>query len=392
MASYECRGKKSFLLTVELGYDGKGRRKRKRKTIQVDESLLKTKRKLENHLNDELVKFKIEVEAGEYISPGKLKLKDFVEDWEIKYAQRNLGAQTLETYKGNLRNHILPAFGDKRVDQIKTIHVVNFISELEQDSGLSQGTIQYIYRVFRNVMQRAKDWDLIKKNPLASVGRPKDNKKRKVNIYEPEEVQQLFEVAQSQPKHWRLFLSLALACAMRRSELLGLEWKHVDLIEGTIEVEQVITRGEKGRAVIKEPKSETSKRIISLPKSVIAELKLFRIHWKKEKIKAGEWWIEKNHEFVFCNEDGQHFYPTTPTTWWRRFIKKADVRFIRLHDLRHTSATTLINQGIHAKIISERLGHSDIRITMDTYGHAIRTADQEAASKMDEVFYSRKNS
>ncbi|WP_342743634.1 tyrosine-type recombinase/integrase [Halobacillus massiliensis] len=121
------------------------------------------------------------------------------------------------------------------------------------------------------------------------------------------------------------------------------------------------------------------------------DLKTFRTEWMIGRMKVGDLWTEKEHEFLFCNENGHHFYPTTPTTWWRRFTKKAGVRFIRLHDLRHTSATTLINQGIHAKIISERLGHSDIRITMDTYGHAIRAADQEAANKMDEAFYKRKN-
>jgi integrase len=95
---------------------------------------------------------------------------------------------------------------------------------------------------------------------------------------------------------------------------------------------------------------------------------------------------EKEYEWLFCNEDGTHFYPTTPTTWWRRFTKRAGVRFIRLHDLRHTSATLLINQGVHAKIISERLGHSDIRVTMNTYGHAFQKADQEAANKLDSLF------
>ncbi|MGG1811014.1 MAG: tyrosine-type recombinase/integrase [Bacillota bacterium] len=103
-------------------------------------------------------------------------------------------------------------------------------------------------------------------------------------------------------------------------------------------------------------------------------------------------WIEHEHEFVFCNENGKHYYPTTPTTWWKRFAERSGVRFIRLHDLRQTSATLLINKGVHAKIISERLGHSNIRITMDTYGHALQTADQEAANKLDSLFTRQKNS
>jgi len=390
MSSYERRGENSFLLTVELGYDSKGKRKRKRRTIRVDEALMKTKRKLENHLNEELVKFKMEVETGQYITPGKIRVKEFLIDWEQKYARNNLSPQTLDVYKGHLKNHILPTFGDQHIDQLKPIHVVNFIDDLEQTTNLSQGTIQYVYRVLRNVLQRAADWELIIRNPVASVQRPKGSSKRKVNVYEPEEVKQLFKIAKTQPLHWRLFLSLALACGMRRGELLGLEWNHINFEEGTLEIMQVISRGEKGRPVLKEPKSNTSKRIISLPKSVLLELDEYRLKWKKEKLKMRELWREEKHEFIFCNEFGNHFYPTTPTTWWRRFTKKADVRFIRLHDLRHTSATTLINQGIHAKIIAERLGHSDIKITMNTYGHALRSADKEAASKVEEVFYNLK--
>lgn len=392
MASYQKRGDNSYLLVVEVGYKPNGRRNKKTRTVQVDRKKLNTKKKLTDFLDYELMKFKMEVEAGEYIAPGKLIMKDFVEDWKCKYAKNNLAEQTYDVYLGHIKNHILPYFGHTKIDQVKPMHVVNFLKDLEDNTDLSPSTIKYVYRVLRNIMQRATDWELISKNPVAAVQKPKEAKRKKDNVYEPAEVQQLFESVKDQPKHWHIFLSLALACALRRGELLGLEWKHIDFEEGTLEVEQVISRGEKGRPVLKEPKSESSKRVISLPKSVLVELKTFRSYWMREKLKAGEIWEEEDHDFLFCNEFGRHFYPTTPTTWWRRFTKKADVRYIRLHDLRHTSATTLINQGIHAKIISERLGHSDISITMNTYGHQLRSADQEAASKFDDVFYNQKNS
>lgn len=131
--------------------------------------------------------------------------------------------------------------------------------------------------------------------------------------------------------------------------------------------------------------------VISLSPMVIEELKKFHIHWKKE-MRMRDLWIEHEHEFVFCNENGKHYYPTTPTTWQKRFTDRAGVRFIRLHDLRHTLATLLINQSVHAKIISKRLGHSNIRITMDKYGHFLQTAEQGAANKLDSLFKRHKNS
>lgn len=116
------------------------------------------------------------------------------------------------------------------------------------------------------------------------------------------------------------------------------------------------------------------------------ELKEYKLHWKKERFRMGDKWLEEEREWLFCNENGKHFYPTTPTLWWGRFTQRAEVRHIRLHDLRHTSATLLIAQNIHAKIISERLGHSRINTTMDVYGHALRSADRKAADSMDNLF------
>ncbi|WP_249312944.1 tyrosine-type recombinase/integrase [Lederbergia citrea] len=337
----------------------------------------------------ELAKFQMEVEAGEYIAPEKLLIKDFVKDWENKYAIKALGEQTLETYLGHIKNHILPHFGHMRVDQLKPIHLVNWLPDIKRldgkDEPLSEGTIQYIYRVFNNIFERAEDWQIIKENPVAAVEEPKSEPKE-ADVYDQEEVELLLEAVQSRSFHWRIFVSLALATGLRRRELLGLEWSNVDLEKGVITINQTITRGKSGKPIIKKPKTKKTIRIISLPDSIVEELGAFQLHWKKEKMKMRDQWIEEKHEWLFCNEDGTHFYPTTPTTWWRRFINSSGIRFIRLHELRHTSATLLINQGVHAKIISKRLGHSGIRITMDTYGHALQSADEGAAEKLDAIF------
>lgn len=392
MAYYQKRGRNSYLLTVNTGYDTNGKRIRKTKTIKIeDESLLKTTKKLRDYLNEELHKFKMEVEAGEYIAPEKMQLKDFVIDWENKYAIKELSETTLANYLSHLKNHILPALGHMQIDKIMPVHIVNLLDQMKRiekpDIPLSMRTKQDTYLTVRNIFERAVEWRIIKTNPVRNVKKPRVSNERdiQVNVYDETEVKALFIAVQNEPIHWRIFLSLALAAGLRRSETLGLEWSKVNLDNGTIEITQVIVKGRKG-AIIKGPKSKNSKRLISLPSSVIEELREYHHHWNKEKIQMGEYWIEQEHKWLFCNENGTHFYPTTPTTWWRRFTKRVGVRHIRLHDLRHTSATLLINQGVHAKIISERLGHSDISITMNTYGHALQKADQEAANKLDAIF------
>ncbi|MCM3749274.1 tyrosine-type recombinase/integrase [Paenibacillus pasadenensis] len=89
---------------------------------------------------------------------------------------------------------------------------------------------------------------------------------------------------------------------------------------------------------------------------------------------------------MFFHPDGQPFHYKAPYQWFRNFILKSKLRYIRFHDLRYTSATVLINQGVHAKTISDRLGHGNITTTMNIYGHALRTADQTAADKFESLF------
>lgn len=383
MASIEKRGKGSYRLTVELGYDHEGNRIKRRKTVKC---------KGITEARKELAKFVTEIESGEYITPEKMLFSDFVDEWQKHHGVKELGEQTLESYRMYLKNHILPFFGSMRLSDVKPIHVMKFLTEAKRVNGqgeLSTGSKQYLYRILRDVFQRAVDWKKIKENPVAAIKKPrakKGEKKRRADVYDEDEVRELFIAAQSAPLHWRVFLSLALAAGLRRSELLGIELPKIDTEKQEIFIDQAIVRGKNGKPVIKSTKSAASERLISLPASVNLELKQYITHLKKERLKAGDRWVEKEHEWLFCNIDGTHFYPTTPSTWWRRFTERVGVRYIRLHDLRHTSATLLINQGVHAKIISERLGHADIRITMDTYGHALKKADQEAADKLDGLF------
>ncbi|WP_313431744.1 tyrosine-type recombinase/integrase [Siminovitchia terrae] len=396
MASFQRRGDNSWLLVVEAGYNAQGKRIRRTKTVRIeDKTLLKTKKRLNDHLELELAKFQMEVEAGEYIAPEKMLLKEFVNDWEKKYAVKELSESTLESYHGHIKNHILPVFGHLRLDQLRPIQVINFLSNLKRadgkDGSPSPATIQYTYRVLRNIFERAKEWQIIKENPVAAVKKPKTEKtKVRDKVYSEQEVEEIFMKMELEPLRWQVFISLALSCGFRRGEILGLEADRIDWDKNQILINQSIVRGKGGKPVIKNPKSFASERIVSVPESVMVLLRQLYMELVRERDLVKTYWKEHEHNWIFCNEDGTHFYPTTPNNWWRRFTDRKEIRYIRLHDLRHTSATLLINQGVHAKIIAERLGHADIRITMDTYGHALQAADEVAAGKLNDLFTSKK--
>ncbi|MDF9844591.1 MULTISPECIES: site-specific integrase [unclassified Paenibacillus] len=392
MPYYEKRGEASWRLVVELGDKLDGSRDRRYKTVRVsDKALLKSVKKLEAYLNEELVKFKIEVEAGEYIAPEKMNFNAFVGEWRDKYAKEHLEEKTLYTYEVNLRKHIIPVFGHQRLDQIKPLHIVTFLKKLAEPGSrkdgksLSSGTIQINHRVLKNIFKRAVEWKVIKDNPAASVQKPKVTSKQNTP-YNEQEVKQLLQALQKEPIRWRVMITLAITTGLRRGELLGLEWKHVDLKTGVISVEQSVALSPKGNAHVKDPKTKGSKRKVSLPASVLEELKDYAKHQAKERDRNEIIWEGGDRKFLFCHLNGKAYHQERPYLWFRQFLKKNGFRYIRFHDLRHTSATLLINQGVHAKIISERLGHGNISTTMNVYGHALQSADQAAADKFDSLF------
>lgn len=138
--SIEKRGNNSWRLSVDVGLLSSGDRDRRRKTITVDDpALLKTTKKLKDYLETELAKFKIEVEAGEYISPEKMKFEEFKNEWARKYAVKHLEGTTLDNYNRHLKNHITPMFGHMRIDQIKPLHVVTFLDKLSEPGARKDG-------------------------------------------------------------------------------------------------------------------------------------------------------------------------------------------------------------------------------------------------------------
>ncbi|WP_245605575.1 N-terminal phage integrase SAM-like domain-containing protein [Thermicanus aegyptius] len=206
MANYRQRGKNSWELTISLGRGVDGKYIRRTKTITVeDERILRASKRLETHLEQEWLKFKEEVEAGEYVAPAKLTFSRFVELWKEKYADRHLERKTLYSYMVNLNTHILPSFGHFQLDQIKPLHIVDFLESLGKEGSrkddragtLSNGTIEMNHRVLKNIFSRAVEWKVIKTNPAADVKKPKVVHKE-IIPYDETEVRTMLEARLSQ--------------------------------------------------------------------------------------------------------------------------------------------------------------------------------------------------
>jgi integrase len=197
----------------------------------------------------------------------KLTVASFVEEWKQKYAEKELSPLTFKTYGHHLKYHILPCIGHIRVDQVKTLHLVIFFNDLGKlgarkdgraEEHLSNRTIVYIYRVLQNIFKHAVDWQLIKKNPMDGTNKPKIVKKEM--LFFEEEAQQVIYALYEEPQMWRLLCLGAMIGGFRRGELLALEWTDVDYENRSISINKSISLTENSKAIVKDPKTESSTR------------------------------------------------------------------------------------------------------------------------------------
>lgn len=274
MASIQKRGENRWRLVAELGYDAQGKRVQERKTIKVeDPALLRAPRRLQNYLESEMVKFQMEVDAGHYIRPEKLTFQAFIEKWLQKFVEVELEEKTKISYRFHTERRILPYFGTMHMDKIKTMHITDYLDYLRTPEAtinkdgklLGSATIVYNYRVLRSIFAKAVEWRVLKENPMIGIKKPPEDDVQEMEVYDEKEIQMLFDALEDEPSHIRVQIVLAVTTGMRRSEIAGLDWKNIDLLNGTINIKQTITMYKDGAPVIKGPKNKNSKRVISIP-------------------------------------------------------------------------------------------------------------------------------
>jgi len=181
-----------------------------------------------------------------------------------------------------------------------------------------------------------------------------------------------------------VYFATLLYTGLRRGELLALRWRNLDLDNATLTVVETAYKLGNGDYVIKEPKTAHSRRTVTLPSSLVELFKAYRADQELLRIQLG---ITLNvDDFVFIRSDGSPINPSAVTLAFRRIIKRAGLRGIRIHDLRHTHASLMLTAGVHPKVVSERLGHANIGITLDIYSHVLPGLQEAAADKFDMIF------
>lgn len=408
MPSIEKRGKNSWRLIVEAGtklvtdQEGITReiRDKRTKTVKVeDKALLRTTKKLQEHLEAEWYAFKTEVEAGTYIAPEKMTFREFTEKhyWP-KYAEKKPGGLSESTqaiYLQNLKKHIYPHFEHKELSQIKTMHIVDFATYLRTPEArkdkkiegngepllLEPGTQRTVYKILHGILAKAVKWKVLGTNPCVGVEWP-EKSEPDIRVYEEDEIEMILEALHHESDTWRMMILGTFFGGFRRGEMVAVELSDLNFDDDTLTIDENIPMKIKRQPLINPPKSKASRRTISMPHWYMEELAGYVREWKKGRLKAGAKWKGEDRQFLFHTGYGQPYHPQTPTNWWRSFLKKNGFRHVKLHGLRHTSATYLLENGMSLKAVSERLGHASSKST-EPYLHATKKAEKAAAQKFD---------
>ncbi|MGM0841374.1 MAG: tyrosine-type recombinase/integrase [Bacillota bacterium] len=357
----------SWYYVFYLGKDANGKRRQKKKRgfktqIEAEKALIEA-------LN--------EVNKGTYIEPSKILYKDFLDQW-LATKQGMLGPQTLTVYKWFLENKVIPEFGKIPLSDLSVLRIQSYINSLS-NQGYSRSSVKKVYEICKNSLDYAVDYELISKNPASKVKLPRQQKKDVINAWDQSEVYTFLNTAKGDPLY--IVFLIALTTGMRKSEILGLRWKDVDLDKGLLKINQTLSTD--GKYFIQGAKTKTSLRTINLSPKTIDELKHHKkvISSNKKFYKADY----QNLDLVACTGHGTQLNPSNVSRTFNRLCAKANVPKIRFHDLRHTHATLLLSDGTNVKVISERLGHSNTKITLDTYSHVLPTMQEEVARKLDEL-------
>jgi integrase len=352
----------SWFYVVDLGKDEYGKRKRKKKRG------FKTKKEAQQALT----KLLHEVNSGTYVEPSNMKYEAFLQEW-LEGKRHTLSVQTFIMYEIYAKTHILPILGHIQLDKLTPISIQKFVSHI-RGKGLADATVERIYSIVNTSLNMAVKMQLIPKNVASLIDKPKRNKNQ-LTVWDVEQVNRFLSVARESPYYMAFFL--AIMTGMRQGEILGLSWKDVDLNKGLLYVTQTLSHN--GKSIMVGAKTKTSIRSVALSPSTIAAL-------KKHQDETGC----NPSRLVVCSTTGTPVNPANLRREWLKLIKLAEVPQIRFHDLRHTHASLMLKQGEHIKVVSERLGHSKIQMTLDTYSHIMPNMQKEAASRFDNLLMDTK--
>ena len=367
--SIRSRGKGTWELTVDLGRDANGERRRKFVNVKG------TKAHAQRQLRDILASLD-PVLPGD---TGKSTVGEFLQRWLKDYAIPNTRPRTTERYESDIRLHIIPVLGHLPLSRLAPADIQAMEARL-LESGKSARSVQHVHAVLREALKHAMRWGLTFRNAAEGVDPPRPQRPE-IQPPSAKNVWEILDLAEGTPYRAALLFLAFTGC--RRGEALGLRWSDVDLEAEVASIVQSLQRLKGRGLILQPPKSSKSRRAIALDPDTVAMLREHRGRQLLYQVELNGTYQDQG--LVFPGPLGGLLDPSVLTRTFEKLVKKAGLSNVRLHDLRHFHATMMMQQGTNPKIVQERLGHSSFAITMDTYSHVVPGIQEKAAKDFAEA-------
>ncbi len=331
----------------------------------------KTKREVQQKIRTAVA----EAERGVLPARENVTVAIFLQRWLKDVVRSEVSKRTHESYAYHVRLHLTPHIGKLKLRQLQAADLQRLYRTL-LDQGLAPKTVRNVHGVIRKAVGQTVKWQIIPYNVALAASPPKTDLPEYVT-YDTAQVRQLWRSVEA--TRWKPFLILAIKTGLRQGELLGLKWSDIDFASGMLQLRRQLQRDKTFQVT----KGRRNRRL----DLGLLELQALQEHKVQQDERRQHWGDEwDGQDLVFCTDRGR------PLGWrdvhrdFKHVLRKAGLPAIRFHDLRHTNATLLLEQGVHPKVVQERLGHSDISVTLNTYSHVTPTMGKDAARKLDDLF------
>lgn len=326
--------------------------------------------------------------TGIVVKTPTVSLLDYLERWNRDEASMTCKASTLEMNERYLKLYVGERLGKIMLAQATPARLQEHFAWLHREKGLGALTVRRVATIVSAALSSAVRHNLLAENPCSKVALPRVAKKKPRRTLLPEEAQR-FVIALREDRLGLIF-EVILVAGLRPGEATGLLWPAVDFENGQIRIETTLTRLKEGRWQITDPKTESGVRAIPLPSHLMERLQDHKRKQQLQRHAMGAAWVG-TEPLVFCTNRGtplnlrnlkhRHFRP---------ILEKAGLEpldFKGFYMLRHSAATLLLVKNAHPKVVSERLGHSTTRVTMDVYSHVVQGLQQGATDTLDDLIY-----
>ena len=317
---------------------------------------------------------RVAVRARKSVARDRMTVRDYLDTWlPAHVAVKDLKPSTAESYEEKLKHVDGYPFAQMQIQLVRPADVKGLYAAMLKD-GKSKRTVEYVGTLLRMAFKAAvAEYGLITESPAASIAIPRP-RAAPATTWKKEQARVLLE-SLAKDRYGRMF-AVQGATGTRRGELLALRWDDVDLEDGWILFSKNRVRLARGfsEGTLKNDRPKQ----VSLDEGTVALLRKHRKEQTKDRMKAGAKWFDGG--YVFCNAHGGPLNPSNLARYWKQAVQDAGVPYLKPHTLRHMHATLLLEAGVPAHVVSERLGHKDVTTTLKVYGHVTARQQRQAAT------------